>query len=202
MLLAQLVVIGQLIGQAGDVRQQVTDRHLVPPVARECGQELLHAVIELKLPLIEQGHDGRHVDRLGNGAEQEHRVARGRLAEVARERLVLLNHVQHGRVHLLRRRGPLEHFGRVIPPLPAQGCEQGGSGSQRPRPSQETCVASSHRLLRGRQKAGNHEEGVFARRPTPPTSGSRLCSPLAPREGASSRGARGIHCEPANCQPL
>jgi choline dehydrogenase-like flavoprotein len=30
--------------------------------------------------------------------------------------------------HLLRRRGELKHFGRVIPPLPAQGCEQGGSG--------------------------------------------------------------------------
>ena len=103
MLLAQFVVIGQLIGQAGDVRQQVTDRHIVPPIARECGQELLHAVIELKLPLIEQSHDGRHVDRLGNGAEQEHRVARGRLAEVARKRLVSLNHVQHGRIHLLRR---------------------------------------------------------------------------------------------------
>ena len=127
-LLAQLVVVGQLIGQAGDVRQQVADRHVVPPVARERGQELLHAVVEPKLPLVEQGHDGRHVDRLGDGAEQEHRVARGRLAEVARERLVPLNHVQHGRFHLLRRRGPLEHLGRVIPPLPAQGREQGGSG--------------------------------------------------------------------------
>ena len=160
MLLAQLVVIGQLIGQAGDVRQQVTDRHVVPPVAREGGQELLHAVIELKLPLIEQSHDGRHVDRLGDGAEQEHRVARGRLAEVARERLVSLNHVQHGRVHLLRRRGPLEHFGRVIPPPPAQGGEQGG------------CV----RHGQGRPKKRASPHGVVSSRPH--------CTPM-PRRSVS-----------------
>ncbi len=95
MLLAQVVVIGQLIGQAGRVCQEVTDRHIASPIARECGQELLHAVIELKLPLIEQSHDSGHVDRLGNGAEQEHRVNRDRLAELARKRLVSLNHVQH-----------------------------------------------------------------------------------------------------------
>ena len=123
--LAQLVVVGELIGQAGGVRQQVADRHLVPPVARERGEELLHAVIEPELPPVEQGHDGRHVDRLGDGAEQEHRVARRRLAEVARERLVPSSHVQHGRFHLLRRRGPLEHFGRVIPRPPRRAANKG-----------------------------------------------------------------------------
>ena len=172
MLLAQLVVIGQLIGQAGDVRQQVTDRHVVPPVARERGQELLHAVIELKLPLIEQGHDGRHVDRLGNGAEQEHRVARGRLAEVARERLVPLNHVQHGRVHLLRRRGPLEHFGRVIPPLPAQGREQGGSGRNgQGRPKKRASPHHTGSSASRQQQRQEHwqplEAGFLARGPFP-----------------------------------
>src|SRR5262249_27861362 len=52
---------------------------------------------------------------------------RGRLAEMTSKRLVFLNHVQHGCIHLLRCRGPIEHFGRVIPALSAQGCEQGRS---------------------------------------------------------------------------
>jgi hypothetical protein len=39
MLLAQLVVIDELIGQAGSVRQQVTDRHIVSPISSECGQD-------------------------------------------------------------------------------------------------------------------------------------------------------------------
>jgi len=46
---------------------------------------------------------------------------------VARERLVFLNDVQHGRIYLLARRGPLKHLGRIIEPFLAQGCEQGGS---------------------------------------------------------------------------
>ena len=173
-LLAQLVVVGQLIGQAGDVRQQVTNRHLVPPVARERGQELLHAVVELKLPSIEQGHDGRHVDRLGNGAEQEHRVARGGLAEVARERLVPLHHVQHGRVHLLRRRGPLEHFGRVLPPLPAQGREQGGAAAHgQGRPKKR---ASLHRTRSSAvAKRVGAMRGIF--RPKGKTSQLAIASP-------------------------
>src|SRR5206468_2486583 len=49
---------------------------------------------------------------------------------------VFMNHVQHGCIHLLRCRGPVEHVGRVIPPLLAQGCEQAGSvcnGQSRPK---------------------------------------------------------------------
>ena len=128
-LLAQLVVIGQLVGQAGDVRQQVANRHIVPPIALEGGQELLHAVVELELPLIEQGHDGRHVDRLGNGAEQEHRVVRGGLAEVASERPRLFEpRASTADSTCFAGRGPFEDLGRVIPAFSAQGREQGGSG--------------------------------------------------------------------------
>ena len=49
-LLAQVIVVGQLIGQAGNVRQQVANRHFGPPVARKLGQELLRAVVELTRP--------------------------------------------------------------------------------------------------------------------------------------------------------
>ncbi len=132
---AQLGVIGQLIGQAGDVRQQVANRHVVPPVARKGRQEPLHAVIKLKPPSVEQRHDGSHVDWLGNGAEQEHRVVRAGLAEVARERLAPLHHVQHRRVHLLPRRGLREHLGRVLPPLPVhRGDKEGAVAPARAAP--------------------------------------------------------------------
>jgi hypothetical protein len=125
--LAQLVVIGKLIGQAGNVREQVADCHILPAIARECGQELLHAVMELELPLIEQAHKGRHADQLGNGAEQEHGVAGRRFAEVAREGLIFVNHMQHRGINLPRRGGSFKHFGCVIPPPPAQCCVQRGS---------------------------------------------------------------------------
>src|SRR5947207_5775457 len=81
---------------------------------------------------------------------------------MARKRLVSLNDVQHGCLHLFRRRGPLEHFGRVIPPLPVQGCEQRRSvcsGQGRPKKRASLYHTSS--------SATDDGEGVFARTPNP-----------------------------------
>jgi hypothetical protein len=44
------MIIGRLIRQAGDVRQQVTDCHIVSSIAREFGQKLLRGIIELQPP--------------------------------------------------------------------------------------------------------------------------------------------------------
>src|SRR5579884_2851849 len=119
----------------------MTDRDLVSSLPREGGQKLLHAVLELKLSLIEQRHDRCHVDRLGNRAEQEHRIIRGGLAKVARKRLIFLSDMQHGGIYLLGFRGPLQHGGCLIPPLATQGCEQWGRRDDCPgRPQKGTTL--------------------------------------------------------------
>src|SRR5262249_31229402 len=95
------------------------------------------------------------------------------LAEVARERLAPLNHVQQGCVHLLARRGPIEHFARVVPPLPAQGLEQGWSGrASQGRPKKR---ASPHRTTSsaGAKRVGAIGSGV------PRDGNSTLLSTLA-----------------------
>ena len=72
--LAQGVVLGQLIGQARDVRQQVLHRHGISAVSGELRKELLHRIVELELATVEKSHERRDGDRFRNRPEQEHRV--------------------------------------------------------------------------------------------------------------------------------
>ncbi len=77
----QSVVLGQLIRQSRNVRQQMTNHYVLPPFTCEPRYELPQPVIQAERPLVEQRHQRRDGNRLGDRSQQEHRVLAGSLAK-------------------------------------------------------------------------------------------------------------------------
>ena len=74
MLLSQGIVLGQLIGQALDVRQQMLDRYRISTIPREFRNELLQGIVEFELTPVEEGHGAATAMGLEIDPEQEHCV--------------------------------------------------------------------------------------------------------------------------------
>ena len=90
---AELVVFGQLVGQTGNMREEMFDCHLVPVAVFERRDEFFERVIEFELAAIEKGHQSGHGDGFGDRAEKEHGVRGLSFAKRAGEGGFALNDV-------------------------------------------------------------------------------------------------------------
>ena len=95
-LASQFIIFRQLVRQPRDVGQQMSYRHVVAMVADKLRKEFPYRIVQFELASLEQGHQGRHADRLGDRAQEKHRLCAGRFSERSREEALPLNHVQHG----------------------------------------------------------------------------------------------------------
>src|SRR5262245_3515224 len=74
MLLAELEIVLQHVGQAGGVREQMDDANVLLAVLSKGGYELGDAVLQPDLTALDQHHGSRRGDRLGDRRDQEQRV--------------------------------------------------------------------------------------------------------------------------------
>ena len=58
---------------------------VIAMVADKLWKEFLYRVVQFELASLEQSHQCRHADRLGDRAEEKHRICAGRLCERTRE---------------------------------------------------------------------------------------------------------------------
>jgi hypothetical protein len=82
--------------------------------AGETRKEFLEWIVQFELASLKQSHQCRHADRLGDRAQEKHRIGVGRLSEGTRERIVPLNHVQHGGGNLAIACRPRESFNCLV----------------------------------------------------------------------------------------
>ena len=105
-LASQLIILGQLVRQSRDVRQQMLHRDLIAMIPHKLWKEFLHRIIQFKFAAIKQGHQRRHVDRLGDRPQKKHGIFVLRFSKRSHERLLSLSDMQHRGRDLAFSRGP------------------------------------------------------------------------------------------------
>ncbi len=66
-----MIVVGQLVGKPGRMRQQVTDGDSLSQFTSKLWQMFYHGIIEIENTSIVKSHAGCDRHRLGDGAQQE-----------------------------------------------------------------------------------------------------------------------------------